>query len=133
MCKNNIQSTVQQQPTQPQLNFAQSQPSIGTGRNRAASYATVVKAPSQNGPAQRQRLNNSQTKQILQQHRSNTQQNKSSDVQVFLQQEQLQYKSQTNQRLEKLEKMVLELANMLKEWAGSELNPQLFNNVSASL
>jgi len=165
--KNNTQSTVQQLSTQPQLNFAQSQPSIGTGGNRAVSYATVVKgypkiAPSKDGPAQRQRLNNPQTKQILQQHRSNTQQNNSSDVQVFLQQqqqqflewqqqiqqqqhqqflmwlqqqqqEQLQYKSQTNQRLEKLEKMVLELANMLKEWAGSELNPQLFNNVSASL
>lgn len=50
------------------------------------------------------------------------------------QQEQLQYKSQANQRLEKLEKMVLVMVNgnMLKQWAGSELNPQLFTNVSAS-
>lgn len=94
--KINIQSTVQQQPTQPRLNLAQSQPFLGTGGNTAVSYATVAKeysniAPSKDGTAQCQSLHNSQTKQILQQHRSNSQHDNSSEVLVFLQQQQQQF------------------------------------------
>ncbi|XP_070132578.1 uncharacterized protein DDB_G0285291-like [Drosophila bipectinata] len=147
------QSTVSQQQLTKQMpnNFATN--------SRGLSYASIVR--NGNGPAQRrlhdlqahQQLQNSNKNAVQQQHVLDVQSILEQQQQQFLkwqqqlqqqqqqqfflwlqqqQQEQQQQNKKNSQRLERLENMVFEMANSIKQWMGDKSVPQRHNNVSAS-
>jgi len=151
------QQNQQQQPIQHQQ--TQQMPYNSVVNSGGTSYASIAR--NGNGPAQR-RLHDAQAQLQSSKSRDNiAQQQHTLDVQTILeqqqqqfmkwqqqlqqqqqqqfllwlqqqQQEQQQQNKQNSLRLERLENMVFDMANLIKQWTGDKSPLQLHNNASAS-